>query len=77
MGSRRYRVVLDVQSNMEGNPTQEKEVEVIASYLEGVKGVGEIVVVSCEPVLKLSRPPPSPTWEPEAPTTKSGKKKKR
>lgn len=72
MPRKRYRIILEVLSNMDGDPPQEREVGIIKSYLEGLHGIGNIEVRVCEPILPAT---PS-TWPAaEAPTLKSGRKK--
>ena len=74
MPRKRYRIILEVLSNMDGDPPQEREVRILTNYLESLNGIGKIEVCSCEPI-SPSPPPASLTWASEAPTVKSPRKK--
>lgn len=72
---RRYRVVLEVTTNFSGEPDDEVERKTVKSYLEGVKGVGEIDVLSVE-IPGASHRPSSMSWLPESPTQPAKRKRK-
>jgi len=75
MARKRYRVVLEVLSNMDGDPPDGEEEKLIKSYLEGVNGVGIIEVR--EIGLAPAEPPfPLPSWVPDEQPTKTRKKKR-
>lgn len=65
---RRFRVELELLSNMEGSADPLKEKEIIKSYLEGIAGVGVIRVTHLDQV--------SDSWLPEAPTTPTKKRRR-
>jgi hypothetical protein len=75
MARRRFRVVLEVLSNMDGDPPDGEEEKLIKSYLEGVAGIGIIEVREIGPadspsapsgVLRATRPT---LWTEVAPPT--------
>ena len=81
MARRTYRVVLEVLSNMDGDPPEGAEEKLIKGYLESLGGIGNITVLEVE---RAGRPVShslstslavSPSWTPEAPT-KTRKKKR-
>jgi hypothetical protein len=91
MARRTYRVVLEVLSNMDGDPPEGTEEKLIKEYLEGINGVGSIEVhdvCRAAPEAMLPPPPtpseeeihttipsPPPLWAEEAPT-KTRKRKR-
>jgi len=72
---RRYRVVLEVVTNFEGTPDDSVERKSVKDYLEGMKGVGEIEVLSVD-LPQPSHRPSSTSWVPESPTKRARRKPK-
>jgi len=72
---RRYRVVLEVVTNFEGAPDDGVERKSVKDYLEGIKGVGEIEVLSVD-LPQASHRLSSASWLPESPTKRARRKPK-
>lgn len=73
---RRFRVVLELTTNFSGEPDEAFEKKTVKDYLESMKGVGELEVLSVEDAAVVHRPASRASWTPEAPTVK-GKRKSR
>jgi len=72
MGRKRFKVALEVLSNMDGDPPDGEEEKLIKSYLENLNGIGEIKVIEVD---RVGRPirnslTESLAFTEEAPTTK-------
>lgn len=74
---RKFRVVLEVVSNIEGAPSLDSEARIVSRYLESTLGVGKITVVQIDRISSdmKSGVIPISSWDPEPPTDPGGKRR--
>jgi hypothetical protein len=67
---RKYRVVLEVQSNFVGEPDEAVEAKTVKDFIEGMRGVGEISVKDIVELLPGEERKSRTSFGPEKPTRK-------